>query len=617
VKIPRVPAVSKELRLLTALVLVMGAAPFACSAVSSTTGVFTGAGGTGGGSPSSPASGPGSGGTGGDQPIITGVGGSSGCDVHCSADLHNVLDCNNNLVKACPADQGCGASGVCVAPCESAKINGSTIGCEFYSVVPGPEYETRGSCFAALLANTWSSPITITADYGGKPLDVSSLARTPMGSGQSINYVPLANGQLAPGDVAILFLSSSPSGDIYYVGCPGGVTPGLQSDPAVDKTGMGSAFHITTSAPVIAYDIYPYGGAASFVSSATLLIPTPAWGTNYIAADAYEADGNLEFVNGDPFIQIVAAEDGTTVTISPTAAIVGGGGVKGTGQGQPQTYTMSKGQVIQFLQTAELAGSPISSDKPISVWGGNACMNIPVGVGACDSGHQQLLPVKALGSEYLGVRYRDRASGANESPPWTLIGAVNGTSLTYDPAPPAGAPLLINSGQALTFNANDAFTVSSQDAQHPFYMAGHMSGALAIGNNPNDDGDPEYVNVVPPQQYLSQYLFLTDPTYRNTHLVFTRQKAADKTFKDVNLDCLGVVGGWQPVGSAGKFEFARVDLVLDGNPNGACNNGVHTAKSDVPFGLTVWGWDTTVSYAYPAGMSVQPINTVVVPPTPK
>ena len=443
------------------------------------------------------------------------------------------------------------------------------------------------------------------------------MARRPVGSGQSISYLPLTNGQLAPGEVAILFLSSADSGTPLYVPCPGGINPGIHTDPAISNTGLGNAFHIATSAPVIAYDIYPYGGASSYVTSATLLVPTPAWGTNYIAADAYPVDSNLSFVGGSPFIQIVAQQDGTNVTISPTAPIDGGGGVPATGQGQPHTYTMAKGQVIQFLQSAELSGSPISSDKPISVWGGSGCMNIPIGTGACDSGHQQLLPVTALGNEYLGVRYRDRVSGANESPPWTLIGAVDGTTLTYDPAPPAGAPLLINSGQTVRFNANDAFAVNSQDAQHPFYVAGHMTGALAIGNNPNNDGDPEYVNVVPPEQYLSQYLFLTDPTYRNTHLVFTRRKATDATFKDVNLDCVGVVGGWQPVGAAGKYEYARVDLVIDGNPNGNCNNGVHTAKSDAPFGLTVWGWDTTVSYAYPAGMSVQPINTVVVPPIPK
>jgi hypothetical protein len=41
---------------------------------------------------------------------------------------------------------------------------------------------------------------------------------------------------------------------------------------------------------------------------------------------------------------------------------------------------------------------------------------------------------------------------------------------------------------------------------------------------------------------------------------------------------------------------------------------VHRATSDAPFGLTVWGWDLYTSYAYPAGMSVKPINDVQVIP---
>jgi hypothetical protein len=58
---------------------------------------------------------------------------------------------------------------------------------------------------------------------------------------------------------------------------------------------------------------------------------------------------------------------------------------------------------------------------------------------------------------------------------------------------------------------------------------------------------------------------------------------------------------------------------------GSCDNGRNAAHSDVPFALTIWGWGTNkstgffseaCSYAYPAGASVQPINTVVIPPTP-
>ncbi len=596
-----------------ASVAALAVAPFACSASGNHTDFAAGGGGggVGGGSTSSAGDVSSVGGF-----TAAGSGGGASCAVHCSPDLHQILDCNDAVVSTCPSDQGC-AAGICIAPCDAAKANASTQGCDFYSVVPGPEYETRGSCFTVMLANTWTSPVSIQANYGGTPLNVGAMARTPVGSGQNISYQPLQNGQLAPGQIGLLFLSSYESGDVYHVGCPGGVTPGISMDPAVDKTGRGQAFHITTSAPVIAYDIYPYGGASSFVSSATLLVPTPAWGTNYIAVDAYEADPNLEFVNGDPFIQIVAAEDGTQVTMSPTAAIGGGPNVQGTGKGQPVTYSMSKGEVIQFLQTAELSGSPISSNKPISVWGGSSCANIPVGVGACDSAHQELLPVSALGYDYAAVRYRDRGVGFSESIPWTLVGTVDGTALTYDPAPPVGSPGSINSGQAVTFSASDAFSVRSNDDKHPFYLAAHMTGALSVFNNPNNDGDPEFVSTIPAAQWLRHYLFLTDPTYRNTHLVFVRQKVGGSAFKDVTLDCAGKLSGWAPIGASGIYEFTRVDLTKDGSAQGGCDNGVHTADSEAPFGLTVWGWDTTVSYAYPAGMSVKPVNTVVVPPTPK
>lgn len=85
--------------------------------------------------------------------------------------------------------------------------------------------------------------------------------------------------------------------------------------------------------------------------------------------------------------------------------------------------------------------------------------------------------------------------------------------------------------------------------------------------------------------------------------------------------------GWLPLGSSGQYEYTRIDLVRHNfAKQGACDNGRHEIHSDAPFGLTIWGWgssesigfqSTYVSYAYPAGASVQPINTVVVPPTPR
>jgi len=79
---------------------------------------------------------------------------------------------------------------------------------------------------------------------------------------------------------------------------------------------------------------------------------------------------------------------------------------------------------------------------------------------------------------------------------------------------------------------------------------------------------------------------------------------------------MGTLAGWQPIGS-GEFEYVRPDITMNFAPVGACDNGVHTADSEAPFGLTVWGWDWYASYGYPGGMSVKPINEVIVPPTPR
>jgi hypothetical protein len=229
--------------------------------------------------------------------------------------------------------------------------------------------------------------------------------------------------------------------------------------------------------------------------------------------------------------------------------------------------------------------------------------------------------VKALGHEYAAVRYRGR-QGMDEEIPWRIVGAVNDTKLLWDPAPPDGVPAKIKLGSIVEFNSKGPFVVRSQDAAHPFHLSAYMTG----GESFDSEGDPDWVNVIPPQQYLDHYVLFTDPTYSETNLVVVRTKSkVDDKFHDVTLDCAaGPLDGWQPIGS---YEYTRVDL-MTGNfqeVNG-CSNGRHEMASAAPFGVTVWGWGSKaaqgvgtklVSYAYPAGASVQPINDVVVLPDPQ
>lgn len=545
-----------------------------------------------------------------------GVGGA--CARSCAADLKGVLDCNGALVETCGGDQAC-LNGACTNdPCGAAEAAKSSYGCDYWAVKPDLIPDGKGACFGVYVANTWDVPVHITVTRGGQPLPGASFIYLPQGQGQNITYAPYdPNTGVPVGQVALVFLSHEDPAPAYVPACP--QPAGMNAESGVLGTGIGQAFHIETDRPVVAYSILPYGGGPSAATSATLLLPTSAWDTNYIAVNAYPKSQVVG--NAQPSLDILAYQDGTDVTILPKVAIVGGSGVAAGAANVPITYQLQAGQYLQLSQDQELSGSPIQSNNPIGVWGAASCLSVPVTEVACDSAHQQIPPVRALGNEYVGVRYRDRAAMPGEdTPPWRLVGAVDGTQLTWIPAPPAGAPTTLNLGDVAEFAATGPFVVRSQDDMHPFYLAQYMTGANYYG-----EGDPEWVNVIPIAQYLTDYVLFTDPTYSETELVVTRRRSQiDGTFADVILDCAGVLAGWEAIGD---YEFMRIDLVTGDFMNvGACSNGLHVMGSDVPFGVTVWGWGSYaatayqtsyVSYAYPAGASVQAINEVVVPPVPR
>lgn len=531
------------------------------------------------------------------------------CTLTCDDEGTQVL-CDDEVVEDCGANGQYCAMGECVdTPCEAAFKEQRSEGCEFWSVKTGLISAGNGACFAAFVANTWSEPVHIDVEYAGQQLAVESFARIPSGQGANIVYEPYdANVGLPVGEVAILFLSRGNGG---FPTCPGNLAA-VNQETAVINTGRGEAFHITTDFPVAAYQMLPYGGGSVAATSATLLLPSGTWDTNYIGINAFTKSAIV--ADGYPHLVLVGDQDGTEVTIEPKVAIQGGNGVNPAPAGQPTTYMLDRGETIQIAQSAELTGSPILADKPIAVFGGATCLNVPVGASACDGAHQQIPPVKALGNDYTAIRYRNR-TGQEESPPWRLVGAVDGTQLTWTNKP-AGAPDTIGLGSVVEFNSPGPFQVESQDEDHPFYLGAYMTG----GGNYGGAGDPEWVNVIPSAQYLKKYVLFTDPTYSETSLVVVRSPV-DGAFADVSIGCSGNLGGWMPIG---ENEYTRVDLVTGNfqDVNG-CSNGRHEMTSDNPFGVTVWGWGSNasqqfntvyVSYAYPAGASVKGINDVEVLP---
>lgn len=564
----------------------------------------------------------GSGASGGGTLTVSVTSGSGGqCPDGCSADLKQVIDCHGATVTQCDIDQAC-LNGKCTGdPCGAAAAAKSAIGCDYWAVKPDVIIKEAAdfACFAAFVANTWDTPVHIDASYGGQAF--TDFIYIPEGQGSNISYKPYdAVAGLGVGEVAILFLSDDKQNQYFMPACP--MPSGMTANPGIYGTGIGQAINIQTDRPISAYSIFPYGGGSAAVTSASMLLPTSVWDMNYLAINAYKK--SLIAAGAVPSLAILAYQDNTKVSILPKVAIDGGPGVQQAAANTLATYTLNRGEYLQLSQQQELTGSPIEADKPIGVWGAASCLNVPADVGTCDSAHQQIPPVKALGHDYVAVRHRNRATAnvAEETPPWRLVGAVDGTTLTWQPSTPAGAPTTLQSGEVAEFAAAGPFTVTSQSTEHPFYMAQYMVGCTLYQTL--SEGDAEWVNIIPTGQYLKRYVFFTDPTYPETNLVVVRKRTPDKNeFADVTLNCAGVLTGWKPIGD---YEYTRIDLVTGDFKNvGACSNGRQEMTSDAPFAVTVWGWgmNTTtpstpaVSYAYPAGAGIAVINEVSLPPIPK
>ncbi|MEM9692380.1 MAG: IgGFc-binding protein, partial [Myxococcota bacterium] len=282
------------------------------------------------------------------------------------------------------------------------------------------------------------------------------------------------------------------------------------------------------------------------------------------------------------------------------------------------TFTLQAGQYVQWELDPgdEMSGSVLQSDKPVAFTGAHSYIcyrSATTSTGGCDAAHQMVPPVRAQGSAYVAAPYQSRIAEP-ESISYRLVGTVDGTALTFDP-PIDGAPTSLNAGEVVDFESTLAFAVASQGDEAPFFVGQTMAGC-----HPNGflcPGDDEYVNTLPPAQFLRNYVFFTDPSYETTNLVVTRVRQEDDTFADVTIECLGVIDGWQPVGTGGQFEVATVDLVRNGNGIMDCGNGRQEATSEGRFGITVWGLSRVASYAYPAGGNVETINDVVVIPAPQ
>ena len=480
-------------------------------------------------------------------------------------DGNNVMECAANgqqagIVETC--DEAAGMvcdGGACVALCDVAESQRSSIGCLFYGVDMEQNHDAPTEPYAVVVSNvheTVTAHVTVETKSGG-------------------------------------VWNVTDQTDIL----PRGLAPFSFPNAEIPNSGLvaGYAYRVTSTIPVIAYQFNPLNGASSYTSDASLLLPASAFDTLYVVPG-----WGSQYGHGS--VNVVADVDGTQVWVTPSAVTLSGTGVPAGQAGvQMAPFTLDAGDVLQISSNTNvtLEGTWVEASERVGVFAGNQCANIPTNCTACDHVEEQIFGLQTWGAEYLAMRLPPRQAGSPEEVIWHILAGDAPTSLTFQ----ADAAVLgMPPGNTLTLMAGESVELSvtgSSTNPGDFYVTGdeaflvnqYMIGATCAGGQ----GDPCMVQTVPVEQFLDNYVVLVPTTWTLDMMAITREIGSQVSIDGAAIESMPNATTTNVVG---LYEVVRFSV----------DDGAHVLEGAQPFGVMVVGYDSYDSYCYPGGLNQEIIN---------
>ena len=377
----------------------------------------------------------------------------------------------------------------------------------------------------------------------------------------------ITGGTATTGTVAIPGLTFSEAfsvtpGTVTSVSIPADAQ--MSSSPTPEDKGI----HVTAGAEVSVYGL----NRIQFTTDAYLGLPTDILGTEYIVLGSPSAGFASEGA-------VVATADGTTVTITPSANLDGG-----QPAGTPFTVSMDQGQTFQFGTAGDISGTVVTADKPIGVYGGNMCANIPAGYSACDHIVEQMPPVTAWGKSFLTVPLATRLNGDT----FRMVAAQDGTAVRIN----GSLVATLDRGQVWEQIVDGQSQISGRQADPRRPVLQRLRRTTDVTS------DPFEMLIPPTEQFLAAYTVSTPATGFSGNYI--NVVAPTSSIASVKFDGAAVpAASFTPIGSTG-FSGAQLTVEL----------GSHTVTGSLPIGVYSYGFDSYDSYGYPGGMSLAPVATV-------
>jgi hypothetical protein len=324
-----------------------------------------------------------------------------------------------------------------------------------------------------------------------------------------------------------------------------------------------TAIKIVSSASISVYVL----NQRQYTTDASQAYPTDYQGFEYRVLNSNLAQARFS---------VIANETGTTtVTVTPKATL------GSRAAGVAYTQTLQQGDVYSLASTSNMRGTLITSDKRITVSSSNLCVNL--GGGACDHISEYIPPVLTWGKAFVvpattNTSQQDRLA-IMSSADNTVI-TVNGTSTSLALAGDLYDQLIGAIGQTTIVTADKPVLVMQ------FVRGGNYSNGTITRT-----GDPAMVVMTPVVQYLNDVAITTPATgfdVNTASLVVPVADVGTITFNGTAIPS-GSFGPTITIGSD-NYKVAYVDLPL----------GAHRITSTNGFGVFVYGYNSTDSYAYAA-----------------
>ena len=240
-----------------------------------------------------------------------------------------------------------------------------------------------------------------------------------------------------------------------------------------------------------------------------------------------------------------------------------------------------------------MTGTLVTADKPVAVFSGHRCANVPSSTGYCDYLVEQLPDVTRWGKTHHTSRFSGRTRYTVR-----IMASQDGTTFTTVPSGLVGT---LNAGQFADVDLTDAGEFVSIN---PVLVAQFMRG---YADDAAGKGDPSMVLVTPAEQAM------TDSTFgvhgiAGTPGAFINIVAETATLASLQLDSLAIdTMLFTPIGGASIYSTGTIPV----------SPGVHSLQGTAAYSALVYDYGVSwnsVSYAYPVAIKLS--GPVATPPAP-